>query len=233
MQRVTSVIDSFLELMQQNVRGELPPGSLLAWRKLLTYTGSCFRHPGHETVSKSFMGQDTRRRKIDGRAASKCLLQRRSKAFQSIPEPMEALGEILSQKMEVLLWSIETSHKMAVAWICFWIGGRYGSTVVIAVIAAVGAGVLKVGAQVLGKKQTWPEGPVQSESMLFRVCIPSIYFTPSLLWLPWSGSATPLQCWTDRSLLTYTDLISPMSSFVYADLWQVCQHDLWRAFEGH
>ena len=34
--------DAFLELMEQNVR-EMPPGSLLAWRKLLTYTGSCFR----------------------------------------------------------------------------------------------------------------------------------------------------------------------------------------------
>eukprot|EP00435_Cladocopium_sp_Y103_P004607 s1037_g1.t1 len=41
--RVTNVIDGFLELMQQNVR-EMPPGSLLAWRKLLTYTGSCFRY---------------------------------------------------------------------------------------------------------------------------------------------------------------------------------------------
>jgi len=43
LQRVTSVIDAFVELCQQNVR-ELPPGSLLAWRKLLTYTGSCFRY---------------------------------------------------------------------------------------------------------------------------------------------------------------------------------------------
>ena len=43
--RVTNVIDGFLELMQQNVR-QMPPGSLLAWRKLLTYTGSCFRPAG-------------------------------------------------------------------------------------------------------------------------------------------------------------------------------------------
>ncbi|CAL1164878.1 unnamed protein product, partial [Cladocopium goreaui] len=44
LQRVTSVIDGFLELCEQNVRGELLPGSGLAWRKLLTYTGSCFRY---------------------------------------------------------------------------------------------------------------------------------------------------------------------------------------------
>jgi hypothetical protein len=53
LQRVTSVIDAFVELCQQNVR-ELPPGSLLAWRKLLTYTGSCFRHPGHAQACACF-----------------------------------------------------------------------------------------------------------------------------------------------------------------------------------
>lgn len=41
--RVTRVMDAFMELMQQNVK-ELPAGSNLAWRKLLTYTGSCFRY---------------------------------------------------------------------------------------------------------------------------------------------------------------------------------------------
>jgi hypothetical protein len=42
LQRVTGVTDSFLELCQQNIK-DMPPGSLLAWRKLMTYTGSCFR----------------------------------------------------------------------------------------------------------------------------------------------------------------------------------------------
>ena len=40
--RVTGVTDAFAEILQQNVR-QLPPGSLLAWKKLLAYTGSCFR----------------------------------------------------------------------------------------------------------------------------------------------------------------------------------------------
>eukprot|EP00438_Fugacium_kawagutii_P032804 Skav211941 [mRNA] locus=scaffold1086:689145:695039:- [translate_table: standard] len=42
LQRVTGVIDAFTELMRQNIR-EMPPGSVLAWKKLLIYTGSCFR----------------------------------------------------------------------------------------------------------------------------------------------------------------------------------------------
>eukprot|EP00438_Fugacium_kawagutii_P018866 Skav221112 [mRNA] locus=scaffold233:81502:84844:+ [translate_table: standard] len=42
-QRVSAVTDAFLELMQQNVR-EMPAGSLLAWQKLLFYTGSCFKY---------------------------------------------------------------------------------------------------------------------------------------------------------------------------------------------
>eukprot|EP00438_Fugacium_kawagutii_P006054 Skav218237 [mRNA] locus=scaffold4566:182185:185298:+ [translate_table: standard] len=43
LQRVTGVIDVFTEVMKQNIR-EMPPGSELAWKKLLTYTGSCFRY---------------------------------------------------------------------------------------------------------------------------------------------------------------------------------------------
>jgi len=39
---VTGVCDAFCEILQQNVR-ELPPGSILAWKKLLLYTGSSFR----------------------------------------------------------------------------------------------------------------------------------------------------------------------------------------------
>jgi len=43
LQRVTGVCDAFCEILQQNVR-ELPPGSILAWKKLLLYTGSSFRY---------------------------------------------------------------------------------------------------------------------------------------------------------------------------------------------
>ena len=39
---VTGVCDAFCEILQQNV-WELPPGSILAWKKLLLYTGSSFR----------------------------------------------------------------------------------------------------------------------------------------------------------------------------------------------
>eukprot|EP00438_Fugacium_kawagutii_P033793 Skav218848 [mRNA] locus=scaffold2397:54135:62539:+ [translate_table: standard] len=43
LQRVTGVIDVFTELMKQNIQ-QMPPGSVLAWKKLLIYTGSCFRY---------------------------------------------------------------------------------------------------------------------------------------------------------------------------------------------
>ncbi|CAK9064261.1 unnamed protein product [Durusdinium trenchii] len=42
-QRVDGVTEAFLELVQQNVP-QLPPGSINAWQKMLTYTGSCCRY---------------------------------------------------------------------------------------------------------------------------------------------------------------------------------------------
>eukprot|EP00913_Durusdinium_trenchii_P009593 g9013.t1 len=44
-QRVEAVQDAFNELMVQNVPN-LPPGTAAAWRKLLSYTGSCYRYVG-------------------------------------------------------------------------------------------------------------------------------------------------------------------------------------------
>ncbi|CAK9102504.1 Retrovirus-related Pol polyprotein from transposon TNT 1-94 [Durusdinium trenchii] len=44
-QRVDAVLDAFHELMVQNVPN-LPPGTAAAWRKLLSYTGSCYRYVG-------------------------------------------------------------------------------------------------------------------------------------------------------------------------------------------
>ena len=56
--RVNNVIDGYRELMQQNVR-QLPPGSVLAWQKLLTYTGSCFRPLGDVGIPE-LTGRETR-----------------------------------------------------------------------------------------------------------------------------------------------------------------------------
>ncbi|CAK9064043.1 unnamed protein product [Durusdinium trenchii] len=84
-QRVDGVTEAFLELVQQNVP-QLPPGSINAWQKMLTYTGSCCRyisatytdrlkiikddwdviqnaqeaeHEGEESVTRSFAGMCT------------------------------------------------------------------------------------------------------------------------------------------------------------------------------